>query len=76
MCRAERILLNNSYTARRSQISQNKILNRSVFGGVTWRNQFFGERLLTFPKFAVAERSFSTESAGAALSLVHAAGPW
>tara|TARA_R110002020_G_scaffold213661_1_gene420568 strand:+ start:2464 stop:2847 length:384 start_codon:yes stop_codon:yes gene_type:complete len=56
------IVLKNSQTARWGQIWENKIPNYSNFDGVKERNQLVGERFPTFPKFAAAAKSFSTES--------------
>ncbi|MEP2881354.1 MAG: hypothetical protein ABJP13_16345 [Sulfitobacter sp.] len=62
-------MLKNSYTARWGQIWENRIPNYSGFDGVTRHNQPVGERFPTFQKFAVAAKSFSTESAETGLSL-------
>ena len=48
---------------------ENKIPSFSNFDGVNERNQLVGERFPTFPKFAAAAKSFSTERAGFGLSL-------
>jgi hypothetical protein len=48
---------------------ENKIPSFSNFDGINERNQLVGERFPTFPKFAAAAKSFSTERAESRPSL-------